>query len=188
MDRAKTLEAGLPPSLALEATDGMRRFSLHKQKSLDMYSWFAGILSRDEAGELLKGSPDGSFLIRESEKGYLVISIQYNKNSFHIKITEKSDNVYLTDAKQFPSVEELLSYYQSNTLGASFPTVPSKLNQMIGKPVKRNMVVIYNWEAQNLKELTLKIGQVVSVLQDDGNWWLGICEGKQGYFPKNYVK
>lgn len=188
MDRAKTLEAGLPPSLALEATDGMKRFSLHKQKSLDMYSWFAGILSRDEAGELLKGSPDGSFLIRESEKGYLVISIQYNKNSFHIKITEKSDNVYLTDAKQFPSVEELLSYYQSNTLGASFPTVPSKLNQMIGKPVKRNMVVIYNWEAQNLKELTLKIGQVVSVLQDDGNWWLGICEGKQGYFPKNYVK
>ena len=182
-ERSKTLD--MSSAALMEET---KRASLYKQKSLDTYNWFVGILSRDQAAEMLKDSPDGAFLIRESEKGGLVISIHYNNSSFHIKITEKNDHVYLTDAKQFPTVEELLSYYQSNTLGASFPTVPSKLSHLIRKPVKRNMVVIYNWEAKSTKELSLKIGQMVSVLQDEGNWWLGVCEGQQGYFPKNYVK
>lgn len=192
-DRAKTLEAssaGLS-NLLLEPQargESMKQASLHKQKSLDTYSWFAGVLSRDQAADMLKDSLDGSYLIRESERGGLVLSIQYNNSSFHIKIAEKNNQVYLTDAKQFSSVDELLTYYESNTLGNSFPTVQSVLTQLVRKPAKRMMTVIHNWDAKSAKELSLKVGDVISVLRDDGNWWVGISSnGQQGYFPSNYV-
>jgi len=186
--RAKTLDmSNANPDMRLP--DEPKRASIHKQKSLDTYSWFAGVLSRDQANDMLRGCPNGAFLIRESEKGGLVISVQYDNNTFHIKITERNGQVFLTDAKPFRSVDELITYYETNSLGTSFPTVPSELTQIVKKPIKKSMIAIHNWQAQSAKELSLKVGDVISVLQDDGNWWVGVSSnGEQGYFPSNYVQ
>ena len=187
--RAKTLDmSSANPDMRLP--EEPKRASIHKQKSLDTYGWFAGILSRDQANVMLKGYPNGAFLIRESERGGMVVSVQYDNTTFHIKITEKNGAVYLTDAKPFGSVDELITYYKSNSLGASFPTVPSELTQIVRKPTKRSMIAIHDWQAQSAKELSLRAGDVISVLQDDGNWWVGVSSrsGEQGYFPSNYVQ
>ena len=32
-------------------------------------------------------------------------------------------------------------------------------------------------------ELSLKIGDVVSVSESEGAWWLGTCNGRYGCFP-----
>ena len=47
----------------------------------------------------------------------------------HIKIMKNphTDRFYVSDACDFNSIEELVSYYQQNTLGVSFPGVDTTL-------------------------------------------------------------
>ena len=48
---------------------------------------------------------------------------------------------------------------------------------------------MYPYEANRADELTIRPGDVISVLyQDSENWWMGqMADGSQGYFPSNYV-
>lgn len=47
----------------------------------------------------------------------------------HIKITKNptSDRLYVSDACDFATITELVQYYQTNTLGVSFPGVDTTL-------------------------------------------------------------
>ena len=109
-----------------------RPCSTHQGKSLDEYTWFAGLLSRNQSQGILQGHPDGSYLIRESEKGGLVLSVQYLSKSYHIKVQEdEHKNVYLTNIRRFSTVEELLMYYRSNSLGTSYPDLPIVLKHLV---------------------------------------------------------
>lgn len=54
------------------------------------------------------------------------------------------------------------------------------------KPVVR---VIYDYDATDPIELTLREGEIVSVLnQDPSGWWKGELNGKVGLFPHNFVE
>ena len=48
---------------------------------------------------------------------------------------------------------------------------------------------MYPYEANRADELTIQPGDVISVLYiDNENWWMGeLADGRQGYFPSNYV-
>lgn len=48
---------------------------------------------------------------------------------------------------------------------------------------------MYPYEANRADELTIQPGDVITVLyQDNENWWMGeLADGRQGYFPSNYV-
>uniref|UniRef100_A0A672Q368 Osteoclast-stimulating factor 1 n=1 Tax=Sinocyclocheilus grahami TaxID=75366 RepID=A0A672Q368_SINGR len=51
--------------------------------------------------------------------------------------------------------------------------------------------VIFPYEAQNEDELSIKEGDIVTVINKDSadtGWWLGELNGKQGVFPDNFVK
>ncbi|XP_016385536.1 SH3 domain-containing kinase-binding protein 1-like isoform X1 [Sinocyclocheilus rhinocerous] len=51
--------------------------------------------------------------------------------------------------------------------------------------------VIFPYEAQNDDELSVKEGDIVTVINKDcadTGWWLGELNGKQGVFPDNFVK
>ncbi|XP_070536065.1 proline-serine-threonine phosphatase-interacting protein 2-like [Ptychodera flava] len=48
---------------------------------------------------------------------------------------------------------------------------------------------LYDYTAQGAKELTIQAGDVITVTKsDDNNWWEGICQGRRGMFPTNYVE
>lgn len=51
-------------------------------------------------------------------------------------------------------------------------------------------VALFDYTAQELDELTLKKGDVISKIQiREGGWWEGtIKDGKRGLFPDNFVK
>lgn len=164
---------------------------LPSSNSLDLkkYPWYAGVLSRDEAAQILVNYGDGAFLIRESpNQPGLAISIRYKADTKHIKIGHANNRVFLTDPKQFPSIADLVMYYKSNSLGTSFPSLPTKLTRGVARAVKRVMIAKFNWAARNPQELSFQMGDRVSVLSDEGNWWLGECRGKEGFFPNNYVE
>ena len=48
---------------------------------------------------------------------------------------------------------------------------------------------MYPYDANRADELTIQPGDVISVLYiDNENWWMGeLADGRQGYFPSNYV-
>ncbi|XP_073796907.1 SH3 domain-containing kinase-binding protein 1 isoform X4 [Danio rerio] len=51
--------------------------------------------------------------------------------------------------------------------------------------------VIFPYEAQNEDELSIKEGDIVTIINKDcadAGWWLGELNGKKGVFPDNFVK
>ncbi|XP_072546334.1 SH3 domain-containing kinase-binding protein 1 isoform X3 [Salminus brasiliensis] len=51
--------------------------------------------------------------------------------------------------------------------------------------------VLFPYEAQNEDELSIKEGEIVTIINKDcadAGWWLGELNGKQGVFPDNFVK
>ena len=55
---------------------------------------------------------------------------------------------------------------------------------------KERVVVEYDYEGEQSDELTLHIGDIVTVLEKDVNegWSKGELNGKVGLFPDNFVK
>jgi len=54
---------------------------------------------------------------------------------------------------------------------------------------RRRVVALFDYESVGPSELSLRRGDVVTVLDDDPNeeWWEGECDGIFGFFPKSYV-
>ncbi|KAK5823085.1 SH3 domain-containing protein, partial [Linnemannia elongata] len=47
---------------------------------------------------------------------------------------------------------------------------------------------MYDYESEDATNLTFKKDDVIQVLaQLDSGWWAGHCQGRQGWFPSNYV-
>lgn|SRR5690554_1863223 len=48
---------------------------------------------------------------------------------------------------------------------------------------------MYDYESEDPTNLTFKKDDVIQVLaQLESGWWAGHCEGRQGWFPSNYVQ
>lgn len=192
------------PTIHLRPTDARPRIARPTSptaRTSDKYSkfhWFAGTLSRDQAAAILNEQQDGAFLIRESPNSPgLAISIKYGNSVKHIKFGKSADRYYLTEAKQFASVEEVINYYKNNSLGVSFPTLPTRLTKGVSTAPQspspqtqpqRIMTAKFAWQARREQELSFDYGQKIVVKSCDGNWWLGECNGKEGFFPSNYVE
>lgn len=56
------------------------------------------------------------------------------------------------------------------------------------QPKVRARVTFY-YDAAEPDELSLKEGDIVEILsQDEEGWWEGLCNGKKGVFPANFVE
>jgi hypothetical protein len=87
--------------------------------------------TRIDAEVALHRVRDGVFLIRESmdRPGEYAVALKWNGMPKHIKIMKnpQSDQFYVSDACDFESIQDLVSFYQQNTLGISFPEVDTTL-------------------------------------------------------------
>ena len=107
---------------------------------------FAGTLSRDQASAILNGNKDGSFLIRESPTSPgLAISIRFGSDVKHIKIGRSGNRYFLTEAKQFESVDEVINYYKLNSLGVSFPSLPTKLTTRVSSKIMDLFIFLFSF-------------------------------------------
>ncbi|MBV97596.1 Guanine nucleotide exchange factor VAV2, partial [Eschrichtius robustus] len=167
------------------------------------YPWFAGNMERQQTDNLLKSHASGTYLIRErpAEAERFAISIKFNDEVKHIKVVEKDSWVHITEAKKFESLLELVEYYQCHSLKESFKQLDTTLKypyksrervasrassrspavftpRVIGTAVAR-----YNFAARDLRELSLREGDVVKIysrIGGDQGWWKGETNGRAG--------
>ncbi|XP_053243085.1 SH3 domain-containing kinase-binding protein 1 isoform X2 [Podarcis raffonei] len=82
------------------------------------------------------------------------------------------------------------------TVGKRIPTAtavqePAKIEVDNRTKVKEYCKVLFSYEAQNEDELTIKEGDIVTLVNKeciDTGWWEGELNGRRGVFPDNFVK
>ncbi|XP_077442105.1 guanine nucleotide exchange factor VAV2 isoform X8 [Vanacampus margaritifer] len=173
------------------------------------YPWFAGNMERQQADNLLKSHSSGTYLIRErtAEAERFAISIKFNDEVKHIKVIEKDSWIHITEAKKFESLLELVEYYQSHSLKESFKLLDTTLrypykarersltrsssrSSVFTPRVVSTAVARYNFAARDMRELSLREGDVVKIyskIGGDQGWWKGEANGRIGWFPSTYV-
>uniref|UniRef100_A0A8C7XRY0 Vav 2 guanine nucleotide exchange factor n=1 Tax=Oryzias sinensis TaxID=183150 RepID=A0A8C7XRY0_9TELE len=161
---------------------------------------FAGNMERQQADNLLKSHSSGTYLIRErtAEAERFAISIKFNDEVKHIKVIEKDSWIHITEAKKFESLLELVEYYQSHSLKESFKLLDTTLrypyksrersltrastrSPVFTPRVVSTAVARYNFAARDMRELSLREGDIVKIyskIGGDQGWWKGEANGR----------
>ncbi|XP_059266372.1 guanine nucleotide exchange factor VAV2 isoform X5 [Mustela nigripes] len=210
----QTRKSGYFPSSSVKPcpVDGRPPVSRPPSRDIDYsaYPWFAGNMERQQTDNLLKSHASGTYLIRErpAEAERFAISIKFHDEVKHIKVVEKDSWVHITEAKKFENLLELVEYYQCHSLKESFKQLDTTLKypykskeraasrassrspvftpRVIGTAVAR-----YNFAARDMRELSLREGDVVKIysrIGGDQGWWKGEANGRIGWFPSTYVE
>ncbi|XP_058613374.1 guanine nucleotide exchange factor VAV2 isoform X4 [Onychostoma macrolepis] len=180
-----------------------------RETDYNVYPWFAGNMERQQADNLLKSHSSGTYLIRErtAEAERFAISIKFNDEVKHIKVIEKDNWIHITEAKKFDSLLELVEYYQSHSLKESFKLLDTTLrypyksrersssrtntrSPVFTPRVVSTAVARYNFAARDMRELSLREGDIVKIyskIGGDQGWWKGEANGRIGWFPSTYV-
>ncbi|XP_062243821.1 proto-oncogene vav-like isoform X1 [Platichthys flesus] len=175
---------------------------------LSGFNWFAGNMDRSGAKNLLMPRSDGTFLVRQKDGGEFAISIKFNMDIRHIKVTSAEGLYRINDKKAFKGLIELIQYYQKNSLKEYFKDVDTTLQTPHKQPEESNssdttpnttpggslksfgvVRARYDFSARDRSELSLREGDTIKILSKKGHsgWWKGEVYGRVGLFPSNYV-
>ncbi|XP_074520214.1 proto-oncogene vav isoform X2 [Halichoeres trimaculatus] len=176
---------------------------------LSGFQWFAGNMDRTAAKNLLMSRSDGTFLVRQKDAGEFAISIKFNMDIRHIKITSVEGLYRINDKKAFKGLIELIQFYQKNSLKEYFKEVDTTLCTPYKQPEQSNSPnntpnitpggsmksfgvarARYDFSARDRTELSLREGDTIKILSKKGHsgWWKGEVYGRVGLFPANYVE
>uniref|UniRef100_A0A9J7Y4H0 Vav guanine nucleotide exchange factor 1 n=1 Tax=Cyprinus carpio carpio TaxID=630221 RepID=A0A9J7Y4H0_CYPCA len=171
--------------------------------------WFAGNMDRAGAKTLLMSRSDGTFLVRQKDAGEFAISLKFNMDTRHIKVTYSEGLYRINEKKAFKGLFELVQYYQENSLRECFKDVDSRLQTPYKQPEQSaapqhsntrhagvseryhgTAKVRYDFSARDRTELSLREGDTVKILSKKAHngWWKGEVYGRVGLFPANYVE
>uniref|UniRef100_A0AAQ5Z132 Osteoclast-stimulating factor 1 n=1 Tax=Amphiprion ocellaris TaxID=80972 RepID=A0AAQ5Z132_AMPOC len=161
---------------------------------------FAGNMDRTAAKNLLMSRSDGTFLVRQKDGGEFAISIKFNMDIRHIKITSNEGLYRINDKKAFKGLIEMIQFYQQNSLKEYFKDVDTTLRTPYKQPEQSNSSnstirsfgvarARYDFSARDRSELSLREGDTIKILSKKGHsgWWKGEVYGRVGLFPANYV-
>ncbi|KAF3852571.1 hypothetical protein F7725_005926 [Dissostichus mawsoni] len=178
---------------------------------------FAGNMDRTAAKNLLLSRSDGTFLVRQKDGGEFAISIKFNMDIRHIKITSTDGLYRINEKKAFKGIIEMIQFYQQNSLKEYFKDVDTTLLTPFKQPEQSNssnnaqnatqnatpnttpggslkcLGVVrarYNFSPRDRSELSLREGDTIKIISKKGHsgWWKGEVYGRVGFFPANYVE
>ena len=49
-------------------------------------------------------------------------------------------------------------------------------------------VVVREFIAEDERDLSLHVDDIIEIMAKEGDWWVGVKNGKEGVFPKNHVQ
>ncbi|KAH1012920.1 hypothetical protein HUJ05_011993 [Dendroctonus ponderosae] len=165
--------------------------------------WYVGEMERTVARNKLMYREDGTFLVRMSidsagtKSGDYAVSLQYNGSAKHMRISMIDDGpgdakkYFLSVSRFFSSIEDLIKYYENHSLRENFALLREDTRLLY--PFRQlRAIVLKNYDAQTRDELSVREGQVLKVLEQDGyrdGWWKGRTgDNRIGYFPVMIIK
>uniref|UniRef100_A0AAZ3PJG0 Vav guanine nucleotide exchange factor 1 n=1 Tax=Oncorhynchus tshawytscha TaxID=74940 RepID=A0AAZ3PJG0_ONCTS len=173
----------------------------------DLGSRFAGNMDRSAAKNLLISRSDGTFLVRQKDGGEFAISLKFNMDIRHIKITSTEGLYRINEKKAFKGLIEMVQFYQQHSLKEYFKDVDTTLQTPFNQPEQSDTPfntpspggsirsfgtarARYDFSARDRTELSLREGDTVKVLSKKAHngWWKGEVYGRVGLFPANYVE
>ncbi|XP_075947675.1 proto-oncogene vav isoform X1 [Anarhichas minor] len=180
---------------------------------LSGFNWFAGNMDRTAAKNLLMSRSDGTFLVRQKDGGEFAISLKFNMDTRHIKVTSNEGLYRINDKKAFKGIIEMIQFYQQNSLKEYFKDVDTTLCTPYKQPEESDLPndtpqttpntppggslrtlgqvrARYDFSARDRSELSLQEGDTIKILSKKGHngWWKGEVYGRVGFFPANYVE
>ncbi|XP_055757126.1 proto-oncogene vav-like isoform X1 [Salvelinus fontinalis] len=101
---------------------------------LSDFLWFAGNMDRSAAKNLLISRSDGTFLVRQKDGGEFAISLKFNMDIRHIKITSTEGLYRINEKKAFKGLIEMVQFYQQHSLKEYFKDVDTTLQTPFNQP------------------------------------------------------
>ncbi|KAI3353394.1 hypothetical protein L3Q82_019927, partial [Scortum barcoo] len=175
---------------------------------LSGFHWFAGNMDRTAAKNLLTSRSDGTFLVRQKDGGEFAISIKFNMDIRHIKITSSEGLYRINEKKAFKGLIELIQFYQQHSLKEYFKDVDTTLRTPYKQPEQsispentpnttpggsvRSFGVVrarYDFSARDRSELSLREGDTIKILSKKGHsgWWKGEVYGRVRNLAKTFA-
>lgn len=190
----KSYETWVPLPVSATAASTASPFP---QQNLSKDTWFAGKMARVKAEQIIQDLPDGTYLVRESERapGEFTMTIKFGPIK-HIIINNHNGKYDIApDSKTFMTIFDLVAYYQQHSLERHFPLLKTTLALTFrdAKGDKGGIVrALFDYKSQHPDELSFEKGAeivVITVKNQDEGWWKGkLSSGQTGIFPANYVQ
>jgi len=153
--------------------------------NVDQFSWYHGLLTRNQAESILNGRPSGTYLVRDSSSipGDYVLSVSESSKVSHYIINNKG-NVYQIGEQTFPDLPAIINFYKKHFLDTTTLKDPV-VREIANEKVK----ALYNFTGQDPEDLGFKKGDILTVIKkEEENWWrVRDAEGHEGMIPRPYV-
>uniref|UniRef100_A0AC35TWR1 SH2 domain-containing protein n=1 Tax=Rhabditophanes sp. KR3021 TaxID=114890 RepID=A0AC35TWR1_9BILA len=161
--------------------------------------WYLGNITRKQAIIMLSGTENGTFIVRNNIiKKRFILSVSFSLRIQHIEIKSQGNKYYIKRELAFLNLIDLVNYFSTKSfLDAECFNYDTRLSKTF-LPTKLCIVLedfnpaqFYHplFEVnQFLKLREGEIVQLVDLIEDADNLWLGKMNGKIGFFPKQYVE
>ena len=114
--------------------------------------------------------------IAQEDNMFLESSISRDSGQSFLE-NNSSDN---NNPKDKNSTSNILGIQSSGYGGSSHKKVKKEFERARAK---------YAFKAQKDKDLSFNVGDEIIIEKKRNNgWWVGLCNGRRGYFPNNYVE